>query len=66
MVTKSSTKVVIDPDALVQYDVTIQEVIERVRANNLNVGAQFIEKDAEEYVVRSVGWHPRSRISGGS
>lgn len=48
-------QVVVDPDALLQYDVTIQEVIERVRANNLNVGAQFIEKDAEEYIVRSVG-----------
>lgn len=47
--------VVVDPDALLQYDVTIQDVIERVRANNLNVGAQFIEKDAEEYIVRSVG-----------
>jgi len=34
---------------------TIGEVIEKVRANNLNVGANFIEKDAEEFVVRSVG-----------
>ncbi len=48
-------QVVIDPEALLQYDVTIQDIIERVRANNLNVGAQFIEKDAEEYIVRSVG-----------
>jgi cobalt-zinc-cadmium resistance protein CzcA len=48
-------QVVIDPSALLAYDVTIQDVIARVRANNLNVGAQFIEKDAEEYIVRSVG-----------
>jgi heavy metal efflux system protein len=48
-------QVVVDPDALLQYDVTIQDVIDRVRANNLNVGAQFIEKDAEEHVVRSHG-----------
>jgi cobalt-zinc-cadmium resistance protein CzcA len=48
-------QVVIDPRALLEYDVSIQDVIERVRANNLNVGAQFIEKDAEEYIVRSVG-----------
>lgn len=47
--------VVVDPDALLRYGVTLDEVIERIRANNLNVGAQFIEKDAEEYVVRSVG-----------
>jgi cobalt-zinc-cadmium resistance protein CzcA len=48
-------QVVVDPEALLQYNVTIGDVIERVRANNLNVGAQFIEKDAEEYIVRSVG-----------
>lgn len=47
--------VVVDPDALLRYDITIQDVIEQIRANNLNVGAQFIERDAEEYVVRSVG-----------
>lgn len=47
--------VVVDPPALLRYDVTLGEVIERIEANNLNVGAQFIEKDAEEFVVRSVG-----------
>ncbi len=45
----------IDPSALLRYDVTINEVIEKIKANNLNVGAQFIEKDAEEFIVRSVG-----------
>ena len=47
--------VVVDPNSLLRYDVTIQDVIEKIEANNLNVGAQFIERDAEEYVVRSVG-----------
>ena len=47
--------VVVDPNALLRYGVTLHEVIEQIEANNLNVGAQFIEKDAEEYVVRSVG-----------
>ncbi len=47
--------VVVDPHALLRYGVTLQDVIEQIEANNLNVGAQFIEKDAEEYVVRSVG-----------
>ena len=47
--------VVVDPNALLSYGVTIQDVIEKIKANNLNVGAQFIERDAEEYVVRSVG-----------
>ena len=47
--------VVVDPAALLRYDVTLDELIERIHANNLNVGAQFIEKNAEEFVVRSVG-----------
>ncbi len=47
--------VVLDPDALLRYDLTIQDIIERIKANNLNVGAQFIEVNNEELVVRSVG-----------
>ena len=47
--------VVVDPHALLRYGVTLRGVIEQIAANNLNVGAQFIRKDAEEYVVRSVG-----------
>jgi cobalt-zinc-cadmium resistance protein CzcA len=43
------------PEQLLRYDVTLDEVIDRVRSNNLNVGAQFIEKNAEEFIVRSVG-----------
>ena len=45
----------INPDALLRYSVSLQDVIERIRANNLNVGAQFIEKNSEEFIVRSVG-----------
>ncbi len=48
-------QVVVDPNTLLRYDVTINELVEKIKANNLNVGAQFIEKDAEEFVVRSVG-----------
>ncbi|PCJ60491.1 MAG: CusA/CzcA family heavy metal efflux RND transporter [Candidatus Hydrogenedentota bacterium] len=48
--------VVVKPDALLRYDVSISELIETVKANNLNVGAQYIEKNAEEYVVRSIGF----------
>ena len=30
-------------------------IIEKIKTNNLNVGAQFIEKNSEEFIVRSVG-----------
>jgi cobalt-zinc-cadmium resistance protein CzcA len=45
----------VNPVGLQRYDLTLNEVIERIEANNLNVGAQFIEKNAEELIVRSVG-----------
>jgi len=48
-------QVIVDPDALLRYDLTLAEVIGRVEANNLNVGAQYIEKNSEEFVVRGVG-----------
>lgn len=48
-------QVLVDPDALLRYDVSLAEVIERVEANNLNVGAQYIERNGEELVVRGVG-----------
>ena len=48
-------QVLVSPNALLQYGVTMADVLESLRANNLNVGAQFIERNGEELVVRSVG-----------
>ncbi|MCB1119985.1 MAG: CusA/CzcA family heavy metal efflux RND transporter [Verrucomicrobiae bacterium] len=45
----------VDPLSLERYGFTVNEVIERIEDNNLNIGAQFIERNNEEYVVRSVG-----------
>jgi cobalt-zinc-cadmium resistance protein CzcA len=47
--------VIVHPDALLRYGVTLADVIEKIEANNLNVGAQFIEQNSKEYVVQSVG-----------
>jgi len=43
------------PDALLRYDLSLAEVIERIESNNLNIGAQYIEKNSEQLIVRSVG-----------
>ncbi len=48
-------QVMVNPFALLQYDISIQDVIEKIQSNNLNIGAQFIEKNSEEFIVRSVG-----------
>ncbi len=46
---------VVDPKALLRYGLTINDVVDIIKKNNLNVGASFIERDAEEFLVRSVG-----------
>ena len=43
------------PQDLLRYDLALEEIVESVKANNSNVGAQFIVKNSEEYIVRSVG-----------
>ena len=48
-------QVIVHPDNLLRYDLSLAEVIDKIKANNLNVGAQFITKNSEEFVVRSVG-----------
>ncbi|MHB8770497.1 MAG: efflux RND transporter permease subunit [Syntrophales bacterium] len=48
-------QVQVRPQDLLRYDIALPEVIEAIKANNSNVGAQFIVKNAEEYIVRSVG-----------
>jgi cobalt-zinc-cadmium resistance protein CzcA len=45
----------VEPAALLRYDVSLGTVIDAIRANNLNVGAQFLERNSEELIVRSVG-----------
>jgi heavy metal efflux system protein len=45
----------VDPLALLQFDLSLTSVLEIIEQNNLNVGAQFITKNSEQYVVRSVG-----------
>ena len=45
----------VDPNALLRYDVSLSAVIGAIHANNLNVGAQFLERNQEEIIVRSVG-----------
>ncbi len=48
-------QVVVEPSSLLRYKVSLSDVIDAIRANNLNVGAQFLERNSEELIVRSVG-----------
>ncbi|MGM0454259.1 MAG: efflux RND transporter permease subunit [Thermodesulfobacteriota bacterium] len=46
---------VVDPDALLRYDLSLREIIERIENNNRNVGAQFLEQNGEQLIIRSEG-----------
>ena len=47
--------VIVDPYSLQRYNLAVNDIVEIIKRNNLNVGASFIEKNAEEFLVRSVG-----------
>ncbi len=48
-------QVLVRPADLLRYGLSLHDVVQAVKANNANVGAQFIVKNAEMYLVRSVG-----------
>ncbi|MGD8528900.1 MAG: CusA/CzcA family heavy metal efflux RND transporter [Methyloceanibacter sp.] len=48
-------QVQVDPQALLRYRLSIGDVVDAVKANNGNAGAQYIVKNSEQYLVRSIG-----------
>lgn len=48
-------QVLIDPDRLKKYDLTLREVFEAVAQNNTNAGGNILEHTSERYLVRGVG-----------
>lgn len=45
----------IDPGRLLRYDLTLSQVVEAVRASNLNVGGSVIERGPQQFIVRGTG-----------
>jgi len=48
-------QVLVDPNALLEYDLTLSQVMERIQAGNRNAAAGFITRGPEEFIVRSIG-----------
>jgi len=48
-------QILVDPNALLSYDLTLQDLMERIEASNRNAAAGFITRGPEEFVVRSIG-----------
>jgi len=44
-----------NPQKLIAYDISFQDVIEALIQNNKNVGAGFIEHQGEQYLIRAPG-----------
>ena len=48
-------QVLVRPEALVQYDLTLQQVLDAVSRNNQNTGGGYLTQGAEQLVIRGVG-----------
>ncbi len=46
----------VDPEALLAYGVTLEQVFESIRMSNEEVGARTVEVNRVEYVIRGVGF----------
>src|SRR5438034_1276217 len=47
--------VIVDQQALVNYNIPLKSLFEAIQNNNQNTGANFIENGDEQYVVRGLG-----------
>lgn len=48
-------QVLVDPEQLIKYDVTLEEVESALRASNANATGGYLNQGAEELLVRSLG-----------
>lgn len=48
-------QVVVSPDKLLKYGVTVDDVYAAIGSNNSNVGGNVLERDTDQYIVRGVG-----------
>lgn len=44
-----------DPAKLLAYDVSFEDVVASLKKNNVNMGAGYIEKNGEQYLIRAPG-----------
>jgi copper/silver efflux system protein len=46
----------VNPNALAQYGITIQDLMQKVRASNRDVGGRILEMSEREYFIRGLGY----------
>ncbi len=48
-------QIIVDPQRLVKYDLSLREISEALAANNSNAGGNILEHVSEQYIVRGIG-----------
>jgi heavy metal efflux system protein len=48
-------QVIADPEKLLKYELSLNEIADALKRNNLNVGGNVLDSDARQYLVRGVG-----------
>jgi len=48
-------QVTADPDRLLKYDLSLDDLAEALRKNNLNVGGNILQQGSVQYLVRGIG-----------
>lgn len=46
----------VDPNRLLKYDLTLDDLATAVEVNNQNAGGSYLVRGSEEYLVRGLGW----------
>ncbi|MFP1677586.1 efflux RND transporter permease subunit [Alloalcanivorax sp. C16-2] len=46
----------VNPTRLLAYDLTLSDVMDTIRANNRNAGGWYLDRGAEQMVIRGMGW----------
>jgi len=44
-----------NPDQLVAFGISLENIVDALKSNNANVGAGYIEKNGEQYLIRAPG-----------
>ncbi|MCB9772637.1 MAG: efflux RND transporter permease subunit [Candidatus Omnitrophica bacterium] len=48
-------QIIVDPQRLIKYDLSLKEISEAIAANNSNAGGNVLEHASEQYIVRGIG-----------
>jgi heavy metal efflux system protein len=46
----------VNPSRLLAYDLTLQQVMDAIAGNNRNAGGWYLDRGAEQLVIRGMGW----------